>query len=112
MERLKSDNWGDYIKNGYRVFVGSGAACPQTLMRRFVKVAPRFNDLQVVHIMTLGPTPWCSPKLSESLRVNAFFLGAGTRESANAGTADYTPCFLSELPSLFKDHIIPIDVAL
>ncbi len=112
MERLKAGNWGKYIKNGYRVFVGSGAACPHGLMRRFVRAAPRFNDLHVVHIMTLGATPWCSPKLADNLRVNAFFLGAGTRENANAGVADYTPCFLSELPSLFRDHVIPIDVAL
>lgn len=112
MERLTSKGWERYLKNGYRVFVGSGAACPHGLMRRFVKVATRFQDIQVVHIMTLGKTPWCSPKLSEHLKVNAFFLGPGTREGANSGTADYTPCFLSELPSLFRDHVIPIDVAL
>jgi len=112
MERLTSKDWDQYIKNGYRVFVGSGAACPHGLMRRFVKAAPRFQDVQVVHIMTLGKTPWCSPKLAEHLKVNAFFLGAGTREAVNSGTADYTPCFLSELPSLFRDDIIPIDVAL
>ncbi len=112
MVRLTSKCWERYVKNGYRVFVGSGAACPHGLMRRFVKAAPRFHDLQVVHIMTLGGTPWCSPALSEHLKVNAFFLGPGTREAANSGTADYTPCYLSELPSLFRDHIIPIDVAL
>ena len=112
MERLTGKSWDQYIKNGYRVFVGSGAACPHALMRRFVKAAPRFHDVQVVHIMTLGETPWCSPKLAEHLKVNAFFLGSGTREAANSGTADYTPCFLSELPSLFRDNIVPIDVAL
>lgn len=112
MERLKSGDWEKYIKSGYRIFVGSGAACPHGLMRRFVRVARRFQDLQVVHIMTLGATPWCSPKLSEHLAVNAFFLGPGTREAVNSGNADYTPVFLSELPSLFRTSVIPIDVAL
>lgn len=112
MQRLTSSDWGNYIKNGYRVFVGSGAACPHGLMRRFVKAAKNFQDVEVMHIMTLGSTPWCSPTLAERIKVNAFFLGAGTRDAVNAGTADYTPCFLSEVPSLFRERYLPLDVAI
>lgn len=112
MQELTPAGWGDYIRNGCRVFVGSGAACPQALMQRFVAAAPRFQNVEVVHILTLGDTPWCSPGLAENISVNAFFLGPGTRAGANNGTADYTPCFLSELPSLFRERFVPIDVAL
>ncbi len=112
MKELSSNHWEKHLRNGHRVFVGSGAACPHALMRMFVEAAPRFQDLELVHIMTLGETPWCAPELEAHVRVNAFFLGKGTREAANAGTADYTPCFLSELPSLFRERFVPIDVAL
>ena len=66
----------------------------------------------MVHIMTLGETPWCSPKLAGKVRVNSFFLGPGTREAANDGFADYSPCFLSEVPLLFRERYVPLDVAI
>jgi len=112
MNRLTAKSWGDYISNGNRIFVGSGAACPHGLMRRFVRAAKYFEDIEIVHIMTLGKTPWCSPKLAGNVRVNAFFLGAETRTAANAGTADYSPCFLSEVPLLFRERFVPLDVAI
>ncbi|MEC8183610.1 MAG: hypothetical protein VX208_00835 [SAR324 cluster bacterium] len=53
-----------------------------------------------------------SEKVSGYLTLNALFLGQGTREAVHEGYADYTPCFLSEIPSLFHDKTLPIDVAL
>lgn len=112
MKLLTSKDWGAYIRNGSRVFVGSGAACPNGLMRRFSRAAKYFEDVEMVHIMTLGETPWCSPKLAGKVRVNSFFLGPGTREAANDGFADYSPCFLSEVPLLFRERYVPLDVAI
>ena len=40
------------------------------------------------------------------------FLGPSSREAVNEGYADYTPCFLSEIPGLFQDQILPSDAAL
>jgi len=58
--------------NAGRVFVGSGAAYPNGLMRRFSMASKHFEDIEMVRIMTLGETPWCSPKLAGKLRVNSF----------------------------------------
>ena len=45
-------------------------------------------------------------------RVNSFYVGDQIREAVNRGVADYTPIFMSEVPALFYQRIIPVDVAL
>jgi 4-hydroxybutyrate CoA-transferase len=45
-------------------------------------------------------------------RHNALFIGKHARQAVNEGRADFTPIFLSEIPSLFCKGILPIDVAL
>ena len=40
------------------------------------------------------------------------FIGANVRGATQEGYADYIPVFLSEVPSLFLDRILPLDVAL
>ncbi|MFY9342028.1 MAG: acetyl-CoA hydrolase/transferase C-terminal domain-containing protein, partial [Planctomycetota bacterium] len=40
------------------------------------------------------------------------FLGANLRDAVARGDADYVPAFLSEMPALFRDRVLPLDVAL
>ncbi|MBF0448457.1 MAG: GNAT family N-acetyltransferase [Magnetococcales bacterium] len=108
----KLEDWRTYLKSGARIFLGSNAACPHTLMSLLLKQASHFKDVEVVHILTLGGSPWAGEKYRHSFKVNSLFLGPGSREAVASGVADYTPCFLSEIPSLFKEGILPIDVAL
>ncbi len=100
------------IKRGQRVFIGSGAAEPQLLVRALAERSGELNDTQIVHILTLGIAPYTSPKLSDGFRHNALFIGNNVREAIADGRADYTPVFLSEIPRLFRHGKIPIDVAL
>lgn len=111
MEELTRDSWKKYIKNGYRIFLGTGAACPHALIERFLESAEQFSDLEFVYLLCLGDNPWVDPKYEPSLRVNTFFLNQGTREAVRAGRADYTPCFLSEIPALLTENTLPVDIA-
>jgi acyl-CoA hydrolase/RimJ/RimL family protein N-acetyltransferase len=111
MEELNSNSWKKFIKNGYRIFLGTGASCPHALIDFFLESARYFHDLEFVYLLTLGKTPWTDPKYEQNLRVNTFFLDQGTREAVRAGKADYTPCFLAEIPALFTENILPVDVA-
>ncbi|OSM04352.1 GNAT family N-acetyltransferase [Magnetofaba australis] len=103
--------WKQYVKSGDRIFFGSNAAVPLELIKRFLPYVDQFHDLQATHLLTLGETPWVEPQYEPHLKVNALFLGRGPREAVCSGHADYTPCFLSEIPSLFYDGVLPIDVA-
>jgi acyl-CoA hydrolase len=99
------------VRHGSRVFIGSGAGEPQSLVRALA-ARENLDDTEIVHIMTLGVAPYTAPAFDQRFRHNAFFIGANTRDAVNQGRADYTPVFLSEIPRLFRDGRIVIDVAL
>jgi acyl-CoA hydrolase len=100
------------IKRGDKVFIGSGAAEPQILVKALIDSSGRLADTRIMHIMTLGVAPYTEEKFTDQFRHNAFFIGANTRQAVAEGRADYTPVFLSEIPALFRTGQIPIDVAL
>ncbi|RLF92698.1 acetyl-CoA hydrolase [Thermococci archaeon] len=104
------------IHRGDRIFVGTGCGEPVYLINKlveFVEKSPKaFFDAEVLHIWTLGVAPYTDQKFKQNFRHNAFFIGDNTRQAVNKGVADYTPIFLSEVPSLFQNKIVPIDVAI
>jgi acetyl-CoA hydrolase len=50
--------------------------------------------------------------LEGHLRVNTLFISANVRKAVQEGRADFTPVLLSEFPLLFKNKILPVDVAM
>ncbi len=104
--------WNKLLESGNRIFVGSNAAVPHALMRNLIENSQELHDIEVVHILTMGENVWAKIEHSDLFKVNAFFLGPGTRDAVADGYADYTPCFLSEIPGLFEDGILPLDAAL
>jgi len=99
------------VKHGDRVFVGSGAGEPQTLVAALSKRAD-LADTEIVHILTLGLATYAEPRFGSRFRHNAYFIGPNVREAVAQGRADYTPIFLSEIAALFRTGRVVIDVAL
>lgn len=100
------------IRSGKRVFVGGGAAEPQTLVEALVARASRLADTEIVNVLTLGVALYTEEHFANHFRCNSFFIGPSTRAAVNECRADYTPVFLSELPELFRRGQIPLDWAL
>lgn len=100
------------VRSGHRVFVGSGAAEPQHLVSALCERSGTLTDVEVVHLLTLGSTPYADPARAGGIRHNALFIGANVRGAVRSGLADYTPCFLSEIPGMFRSGRMPLDAAL
>ncbi len=100
------------IKSGARVFVHSVAAAPSRLIEAMTARAEELRVVEIVSLHTEGPAPYAAPEMAKSFRVNALFVGANVRRAVEEGRADYLPVFLSEVPSLFRSGILPLDVAL
>lgn len=105
-----------HIHRGDRIFIGTACGEPQYLVNSLVQYAqsyPKaFFDAEVIHVWTLGVAPYTNEKFKHNFRHNSFFVGTNTREAVNTGMADYTPIFLSQVPSLLRRGIIEIDVAM
>ena len=100
------------IKSGARVFIHSVAAAPSRLIEAMTARASELRVVEIVSLHTEGPAPYAAPEMAKSFRVNALFVGANVRRAVEEGRADYLPVFLSEVPSLFRSGILPLDVAL
>src|SRR5579862_2502991 len=99
------------IRRGARVFVGSGCAEPVLLVQALAE-RDDLEDVEVLHIMTVGEAPYARATQNGRFRHNAFFIGSNVRDAVASGQADYTPVFLSEVPALFRSRRLPLDVAL
>jgi acetyl-CoA hydrolase len=99
------------VKSGDRVYLTGNCSVPQVLMKALIERAPSLTDVEITHILTLGKTPYADPEFAGHVRVNTMFIGEGVRAAVNEGRADFTPVRLSEVPRLFTDGIVPLDVA-
>ncbi len=100
------------IQSGQRVYVHPGCAMPEVLVEAMCGRYLELEDVEVIHLLTVGKTGYSNPEMEGHFRHNALFIGKNVREAVNDGRADFTPIFLSEIPGLFYRGILPIDVAL
>jgi 4-hydroxybutyrate CoA-transferase len=100
------------VQSGMRVYIQPGCAEPETLVDALIQRAPHVQDVEIVHMMTMGRAPYVAPEMAGHFRHNAVFIGGNVREAVNEGRADYTPVYLSEIEELFESGAMPIDVAL
>ena len=101
-----------HIRPGQRVFVGTGCAQPQEVVRALTARAKELVDTEIVHLLTLGDAPYAAKELTQSFRVNSFFISSNVRGIIQEGLGDYTPIFLSDIPRLFTSGQLPLDAAL
>lgn len=100
------------IKSDDRVVLAHACGEPKPLVDAMVDRAAELEQVEIVHMVSMGSGKYCLPEYSKSFRHNSLFVGPTTRTAVNDGRGDYTPCFFSEIPLLFKNNILPVDVAL
>ncbi len=104
------------IQPGSHIFIGTACGEPVYLVKSlidYVRENPKaFFEAELLQVVTLGVAPYSDEKFKDNFRHNAFFIGKSTRETVNRGLSDYTPVFLSQVPSLIYRKLMPIDVAL
>lgn len=100
------------VQSGMRVYIQPGCAEPETLVEALIRRAPFVQDVEIVHMMTMGSADYVKPEMEGHFRHNAVFIGGNVRDAINEGRADYTPVYLSEIEELFESGAMPLDVAL
>lgn len=100
------------IRNGQTIFLGSGAGAPQLLTNTLAKMAPQFRDIEVIHLAAMQEdSDLAHPELMNSFRFNSFYIGQGM-SAVVAGSSDYTPMDIAELPKALTDGTLLLDAAL
>lgn len=100
------------IKSGDRVLVQAACATPQTLLKAMTARAPELRNVEIVHLHTEGFADYAKPEYNKSFKTSCFFIGANLRKYVQMGSAQYMPIFLSDIPVLFRNGTLPLDVVL
>ncbi len=100
------------VRSGDRVYIHTAAAAPVELVEALAARASELSNVETISLHTEGPAPYVKTEVAGSFHHKALFIGPNMREAVAAGTADFLPCFLSEVPVLFRQGILPLDVAL
>ncbi len=100
------------IHDGNRIFLTGNCSTPRMLLTALVNHASNLKDVEICQALTVGPADYVGPEMEGHLRVNTMFISANIRKAVQEGRADFTPVLLSEFPLLFKNKVLPIDVAL
>lgn len=100
------------IQSGNRVFIHGSAATPVSLINALQQRYDELNEVEFVSITSMGDVDFDQPEFAGHFFFNSLFVSANTRDVCNSENGDYVPVFLSQIPQLFRQNILPIDVAL
>ncbi|MBS3809866.1 MAG: GNAT family N-acetyltransferase [Desulfobacterales bacterium] len=100
------------IKNGSRVFIGTGCGEPQQLIRSMVE-DESIQDIVVYQMLSSTFSQYVhEPNFTTRFSLKLFFISLHMRQAAFEGKIDYIPAYLSQIPELFNSRQIGLDVAL
>jgi acyl-CoA hydrolase len=100
------------VQSGDCVYYAGNAAIPQTLVRALAERKDELDHVQLNHVLLVGQDPLSQPGMETSFRHNSLFVGPADRKAVNEGRGDYVPIFLNQIPRLFREGIVALDVAM
>ena len=100
------------IKSNDSVFIHSMPMSPQILVDAMVERANELRDVEIVQIITTDKGNYAKPDFKDSFKIRSLFVGGNVRKAVNSEQGSYTPVFLSQMPKLFEEKYLNIDVAL
>ena len=101
-----------HIKSGDRVVTAHSIGEPQTLVKAMVENYKAYKDVEICHLLALGPCDYTKPEMKGHFRHNSLFAGPGARKAIDENRADFTPAFFYEAPKMFREGYLPVDVAM
>lgn len=98
------------VASGHRVFVHGACATPAPLLEALC-ARPGLVDVKLYHLHTAGAAPFAAEGREREFRSISLFAGAPLRQAIAEARADYVPIFLSDIPGLFLNGAVKLDVA-
>jgi len=111
-EYVSAEEAVSLIKSGDRIFSHGSACTPNLLIDELAKQSSRLRNVEFVSITQQGNVEIAKPQYKDSFYINSLFVSTPVREAVNSERGDFVPIFLSEIPLLFKNGILPLDVAI
>lgn len=102
----------EQLEPGMRIFLGTGAAEPRTLVKHLMaSESGNLDDLELIQIVSFGDALSLEQLRAHKLRLKTFYGGGLAADAITAGRVDVIPSRFSAIPRLFAEGIVPVDVA-
>lgn len=100
------------VKSGDTIVVQGSTSIPTVLLKALTERAPELRDVKLISGFGVEKedAPYAKKELIDSFRALSIFVPNNLRNAMREGVADTIPCFLGEVPSLFRSGLIPVDV--
>lgn len=109
---MTADEAVKLVKSGDHVFVQGSSSIPEALIAALAR-RTELRDVILYNAFAIGRriSPLCDPRLKDSFLIDSFFVSNAVRGWVNEGYATTTPRFFGQVPQLFRDGTIKLDVA-
>lgn len=110
---MTADEAVKLVKSGDHVFVQGSSSIPEALIAALARRGSELRDVVLYNAFAMGRriSPLCDPALKDSFLIDSFFVSNAVRGWVNQGYATTTPRFFGQVPQLFRDGTIKLDVA-
>ncbi len=98
------------VGSANRIFVHGACATPAPLIDALC-ARTDLADVSLYHLHTAGPAPFAAAGRDKEFRSVSLFTGAPLRQAISEDRADFVPIFLSDIPGLFLNGNVKLDVA-
>ncbi len=99
------------IKDGDLVVFSHAATVPQETTKALIANKDNYKNVSIYHMLCLGEGKYTYPDMDGHFRHITNFVGANTRKAIDEKRADFMPCFFFEVPYLFRNGNLKVDVA-
>jgi len=110
--RISPQEAAGRIVSGQRVFLTGNCSTPQRFLAALRDRYQELKSVELVQLLDLGAGDYITEEMADHIRINSLFISGKVRPLVNAGVADFTPIFLSEIPNLFRSGRLVLDVAI
>ncbi|MGH4122044.1 MAG: acetyl-CoA hydrolase/transferase family protein [Clostridium sp.] len=100
------------INSGDRVVIGHAVGEPKLVIDAMIENKESYGDVEIVHMVGMGKGKYAREEMAHHFKHNSLFAGASTREAINSARGEFTPCFFSEIPRLFREEYLKVNVAI
>lgn len=99
------------VRPGDHVYIGTACATPRLLTKALESISSPPADVTLLHFLTNGAMPHKRDKPVTRYKHRCFFVDSDNTAAVEKGMAEYIPISLAQVPKLFENGRIPIDVA-
>lgn len=102
------------IRSGDSVYIQGSTSIPEVLVQAMADRGGELRGVKVYSGFAVGraDAPYCRPEYKDSFLVNSLFVANNIRRWLAQGYGQAIPAFLGEIPGLFRDGTLPVDVVL